>query len=66
MHVPGSFVLVNLQDDAGIGGRVVCRSVEQEKVRSHLRDREGKVIDQQAHFHLRGMPAVSRGRKHGS
>ena len=59
MDVPASLALVHLQDHAGVGGRMVDGILQENKVRPHLRDGDGMSADEQAHFHLRGMSAVS-------
>ena len=59
MDVPGSLAFVHLQDHAGVGGRMVDGILKKKKVRPELRHGDGLSADEQAHFHLRGMSAVS-------
>src|SRR5436190_7680059 len=59
-HVPAAFALVHLQDHAGIAGRMVERSVHQKKIRPQLFHENGTAVDQQPHFYLGGVPALTR------
>jgi len=60
MHVPAAFAPVHLQNQAGVAGRVVDGCVHEQKIRSHLGDGDGTAVDQQSHFHLGGVAALTR------
>lgn len=57
-HIPNPLTFVHLQNDAGVGGRMVDGILQEKKVWPKLRDGNGLSADEQAHFHLRGMAAV--------
>ena len=59
MDVPASLAFVHLQDHAGVGGRMVDGILQKDKIRPHLRYGDGLSADEQMHFHLCGMSAVS-------
>ncbi len=60
MHVPTALALVHLQDHAGIARRMVERCVHQKKIRPQLFHGDGTAVDQQPHFHLGGVAALTR------
>lgn len=59
-HIPTAFAFVHLENQAGIGWRMVHRRINQEKIAPHLADWNRKSIDQQAHNDLGGVPALTR------
>ena len=60
MHVPTALAFVYLQDHAGIAGWMVEGCVHQKKIRPQLFHVDGTAVDQQPHFHLGGVAALTR------
>ena len=58
-HLPAPLAIVHLQNHAGRRWRVADGLVHQQKVRSHLQNRNRKSIDQQTHLDPGGMPALT-------
>ena len=59
-HIPAAFALVHLQDHAADTGRMVDGGVDEQKIRTHLDHGNGIPVDQQPHFHLGGVAALTR------
>ena len=60
VDVPPAFALVHVQNQAGVAGRMADRMVHEQKIRPHLGHRDGIAVDQEPHFHLGGMAALTR------
>jgi hypothetical protein len=59
-HVPTPFAAVNPHHHCGGGGFMIDRFIQQQEVWPQLRDRQGKVVNKQAHIHLGGVSTLSR------
>ena len=57
-HVPATLVLIHLQDDGGVAGRMVGGRFDEEEIGTHVRDADGFAIDDQPHLDLGRMCAV--------
>ena len=58
--VPPAFALVHLQDHGGIAWRMVDGCIHEQEIRPHLGNGDGTAVDQQPHFHLGGVAALTR------
>jgi hypothetical protein len=58
-HIPTPFVLVNPENQAGIGWRVVSRGVNEKKVAPHLANQNRISVDEQTHGYLGGMSTLT-------
>lgn len=52
-------VFVDSHHQCALRRQMVEWSLEQEKVRAELADRQGHSIDEQMHFHIGGLPGVT-------
>lgn len=58
-HIPTALPLVHLQDHAGIAGRMVEGCAQQNKIRPQMFHGDGTAVDQQPHFYLSRVPALT-------
>lgn len=59
-HPPCAFAVVHLQNEVGVGWRVVKRFLDDEEVRTHLFNANGVAVEQQLHVDFGGVAAVTR------
>jgi len=56
--LPAALDLVHLEHDSGLARRMVVTAFDEKKVGAHVSDADGRIIDDQVHFHLCRMCAV--------
>lgn len=62
---PAAFAIVHGENDDRFARRIIDRLVEEQEIRSHLRNGKRRAIHQQLHRHATGAPAMSKGSEHG-
>ena len=59
VNIPAPFAVIHLQHNACVAGKVVAGGMDDDVIRSHLRNRDGTPLAEQLHFYDGGMAAAT-------